>query len=360
MIINNNYYTSKPKSKEMKTVLKKTKDSAKSSPKKTKTNKSVISQTDKTTKDPSKTSKTRKTTKTTKAPSKKELNDDVIIPKATTKTSPKIKRGKSYKFSLNGINTIDINRKFGIQSKDNTLCEDNPDHTTKISDLNKNKKTSCELFSFLDETKAVHLCLKSNICLDKKNLHCFWCKHTFLSPALGCPINYQYPQAVKRYISEISKEKYTIKESISKDRIKTVKEKDINNEITIAGSGYYETDGIFCSFNCCEAFIQDNKRDPIYYSSSRLLRQMYMDILKGTRNDNSKDGNDQVKIKSISIMPAPHWRLLRSYGGCLTIEKYREAFNKSEYIYHGFYKSESSKNKNFAEITRLYEENIKF
>ena len=35
--------------------------------------------------------------------------------------------------------------------------------------------------------------------------------------------------------------------------------------------------------------------------------------------------------EAIRIKPAPDWRLLKEFGGCLTIEEYRKNFNK---LYH--------------------------
>ena len=43
-------------------------------------------------------------------------------------------------------------------------------------------------------------------------------------------------------------------------------------------NNYYETDGCFCSFNCCLAFINDNVHNAMYSSSKHLLMKMYYDI----------------------------------------------------------------------------------
>ena len=55
------------------------------------------------------------------------------------------------------------------------------------------------------------------------------------------------------------------------------------------------------------------------------------------------------------ITPAAHWRLLKEYGGYMTITEFRENFNKASYEYHGITKKEL-----FKPLAMLFEEKIKF
>lgn len=83
-------------------------------------------------------------------------------------------------------------------------------------------------------------------------------------------------------------------------------------------SGYYETDGVFCSPECCLAFINDEKSKAggsKYIDSERLLHSML--------------GLTQ------RILPANHYRLLEKYGGKLTIEQFRNNNKSVKYEYHG-------------------------
>lgn len=80
-------------------------------------------------------------------------------------------------------------------------------------------------------------------------------------------------------------------------------------------------DGAFCSFNCCMAFIQDEK-NPVYRDSTTLLLKLY---------------NSMNEEKIDEIEPAHHWRKLSSYGGDMTIEQFRENLNKIQYVNHGMY-----------------------
>lgn len=251
---------------------------------------------------------------------------------------------KKYIFTLKNIDIDVVDKKYGI-----TICsniaevEDNivPKNVTKISELKTNKPNT-DIISFLDETKQIHKCSVSIIDFNTKTeihllrYNCYWCRHPFNTQPIGCPIKYVPNIATKQYYSEISKDKYTIKESVTENKIF-----DTNNSlITLSEKSHYETDGIFCSFNCVMAFILDNRHDKIYDSSKTLLTKMY---------------NDIMEIKSVTISPAPHWRLLQEYGGNMTINDFRN-FYKADYECHGIHKEFPE----FQSIGILYEEKLKF
>ena len=64
---------------------------------------------------------------------------------------------------------------------------------------------------------------------------------------------------------------------------------------------------------------------------------------------------DITGIKNININEAPNWRMLEEYGGNLTINQFRENFNKVSYDYHGIIK-----NNMFRSLGMLFEEKINF
>lgn len=251
------------------------------------------------------------------------------------------KAGKSkYVLLLTDINIEKLNNKYEI-TNNNNLQIDNPTKTTKLTELSVEKGTP-DVVSFLDESKRSHVCNVSMIDFNAKmniNLlryHCFWCKNPFETKPIGCPINYISDQAIKKYHSHISKDTYTIKENIT-----SVKKNNLKDEsIIFENSPYYETDGVFCSFNCCKSYIMDNKHNRLYDNSIMLLTKMY---------------NEITKTKNAVISPAPHWRNLEQYGGNLNILHFRDSFNNIDYEYQG-----TSKNIVFKPIATLYEEKIKF
>lgn len=254
------------------------------------------------------------------------------------------KKGK-YTFTLQGINIAKINHTYGINVSDKEMIEDDKPsvNTTKLTELNTDKCTP-EVISFLDESKRLHTCQVSMIDFQSRmdvNLlryHCFWCRHPFDTRPIGCPIKYVSSQAEKKYHSHISRDTYTIKENVTTKRRMILDESD---QLSIKIGEYYETDGVFCSFNCCQSWVNDNKHNRIYDRSTMLLMKMYNTIM-GTR--------------MIVISPAPHWRVLETYGGHLNIIKFREGFNKVDYECHGNTKPVLK----FLPLGTLFEEKIKF
>lgn len=249
-------------------------------------------------------------------------------------------------FTLKNINTEEIEKKYGIIFESN-LVEKNdihPNNTTKISELT----SSINIISFLDESKKEHICVNSMIDfvshtnINNTRYNCFWDRNPIpidIVP-IGCPIKFIPSQLVKTYFSEISKDTYIIKENISSGKEKTFDElKD--DRIILYKNGFYSTDGAFCSFNCAMSYILTKRHNSIYNQSKMLLLKMYNDMY-----------NKQVQ----TIIPAPSFRLLNEYGGNLSINKFRDGFNKVEYIKHGFVLSELP----YKSVTHLYEEIIKF
>jgi hypothetical protein len=256
---------------------------------------------------------------------------------------------KRYIFSLVGVNIEKVDQKYGIAPMSSLAEEDTiPENTTKIVDLEIIRKTP-DVVSFLDESKRLRKCsismidFKTNRSIDGKTVYkCFWDKNSIpgnLQP-IGCPIKYVPSRVTKSYHSEISKETYTISEPITEKRRKDI-EKRKDKRLNTESKGYYETDGVFCSFNCCMAFIDapENRTNPFYQHSESLLLKMYNDL-----------NQDEGEIKEIMI--APHWRTLIDFGGHLTIEKFRESFNKILYQDHGVISCMS--------MGRLFEDKIKF
>lgn len=264
-------------------------------------------------------------------------------------------RVKKYTFTLTGVNISRINSTYGISSSSTETIEEDKKvymNTTKLSELNTIKGTP-EVISFLDESKRLHVCQVSMIDMNSRmnvNLlryHCFWCRHPFDTLPIACPIKYVPSQLEKTYTSNITKDSYTIKENITtnlREKLQKNEKKDKASQvenISIKYGEYYETFGIYCSFNCCKAWINDNKHIRLYDHSDILLMKMYNNIM-GT--------------KTVVINPAPNWILLEQYGGNLNIMKFREGFNKIDYEYHGYTKNIP----NFLPLGSLFEEKIKF
>lgn len=267
--------------------------------------------------------------------------------KNISKTIGKNMTEKKYIFILKGVKTEKVDQRFGISivSNINTIGQQIPQNTTKISELTTIRNTP-EIVSFIDEAKKSHKCTISMVDFNtnkefRQNIiyDCFWCRNTIPETvmAIGCPIKYTPTQIVNRYYSEISKDSYTIKEKITSKN----QQKINDSNISILKKDYYITDGIFCSFNCCMAYIEDNKHNSMYDLSEMLLLKMYHDI---------------YPTKVVSIDEAPHWRKLKKYGGDLTIEEFRNSFNNIEYKSHGYFDGKPR----FKSLGVLFEEKLKF
>lgn len=74
----------------------------------------------------------------------------------------------------------------------------------------------------------------------------------------------------------------------------------------------YKVKGCFCSFECCNAYMQDSYK---YKSKKHLLNYMFRDLVK--------DRKDK------KIGKAPPREMLRMFGGFLSIEEFRD--NNSKY-----------------------------
>ncbi len=198
-----------------------------------------------------------------------------------------------------------------------------PQMSTKISDVLTGAMDISH--PFLDEAKREKRIVPTMICRfsngqipNDTNIDCFWCKHSFENAPIGCPTRFVSSQLCKRYVSEITKDTYTIKENLTtaKKTSMVESEKPEGISITLIDKDYYETDGIFCSFNCALAWIEDMRHDPMYTQSKQLLFRMYTDTYGKYPTD---------------IIKSPHWRLLRRFGGTMDIEEFRKKFNSVDY-----------------------------
>lgn len=128
-----------------------------------------------------------------------------------------------------------------------------------------------------------------------KSKHCFWDKHEFVGKGVMCPIFYKPRQIVRK------KREYYINQNITRDY--EVENWDSTSKI-IPTEIFY--DDMFCSVECCLAWIEDHHNDPKYQNSKQILvNELYR--------------NNHTLVNS-----ANHWRLLKAFGGFLSIEVFRK------------------------------------
>lgn len=226
---------------------------------------------------------------------------------------------KKFTFTLKHVNIERIEQQYGINLTSNLYqSNDIPVKSTKVEDVLVNDKRPPEVISFLDESRRIRKCTISRIRFNSDTSYNCWWDHNPIPSTIqpiGCPVRYIAHDALKTYYSELSKDTYSIHEHVTDNRLNELKER-MDDRFTYETKGFYETTGVFCSFNCCMAYILENKHDPLYNYSENLILKMYFDLY------------DQTELE---ILPAPHWKQLSSYGGNLTIEDFRSSFNRIEY-----------------------------
>jgi hypothetical protein len=242
---------------------------------------------------------------------------------------------KKHYFVLRHIEPVEIDAQYSFYVNNNTLPVSEVQNAsdlecalrsvpsrTKITELTTKQKEP-NTFSFLDESKKEHQCVITMVSQDtqhelpgKTDTHCFWCHHPFPTQPLGCPIQYVPHRIVKDYYSEITKDNYTLRENITDDQLHKNRGHFERQGMNLLGRDYYVVDGMFCSFNCCLAFIRHHQNDPLYRHSESLLSHIYV----RTFGENAQP-----------ITPAPSWRILKEYGGPMSIADYRKNFYKVEY-----------------------------
>lgn len=191
-----------------------------------------------------------------------------------------MKRGQ-YFFSLPGIDFLKdiVQGESAIDATDTLDTKIDYEHVP-MADTNEQLRTT--MFDIIEQ-KILPLTTDKD---------CWWCRHPFPNSPIGCPLNY-----VAKGCPEF--EKFCEKKNI----ILTTKD-------------YFETEGIFCSFNCCKAFIVDNSRNHRYKESGTLLSLLHVKLMD--------------TIPDI-IIPADSWQILRKNLGWMDIDTYR---NKDQKIYY--------------------------
>lgn len=79
----------------------------------------------------------------------------------------------------------------------------------------------------------------------------------------------------------------------------------------------FEVEGVFCSFNCIASYLSEHT-DYRYKESTVLLAMLHRRIFG-------------VSKKMTDILPAPSWKLLKDYGGFMSIEEFRKCLQITEF-----------------------------
>jgi hypothetical protein len=159
---------------------------------------------------------------------------------------------------------------------------------------------------------------------DLRKIKCFHCKHFVPEDALPLSLPLKYHPITKvsvvRHPSLLNakKEKNAENENLILYREMYTKKQSekIKNKENVTEE-YFDCEGIFCSFDCMKAYCNEVSINYIKYrESSMLLFSMYKKFF----------GKIPHKLQ-----PAPSWKLLKEFGGNLTIEEFRKGFQTVNY-----------------------------
>jgi len=195
---------------------------------------------------------------------------------------------EKYTFTLDGFDFKEIIQNFLTPSNE-TTSEIILDYTTSAELIQNNYVRNCTMCEFSGNELNGILPLQTDKC-------CWWCRHKFTTFPIGPPLHY-YPHNDKNPMN-INVQKYFEQKNIIFE----------TNE-------FFETEGIFCSFECCKAYLIDNNNKTIYSRSLTLLTLLFQKIM-GYNPEN--------------IEPASSWKILKNYGGGMEIEEFRKSFGKND------------------------------
>lgn len=204
----------------------------------------------------------------------------------------------STKFTLH-IDPVKVDREHKVLERSQLYGAFNP-MVTKLEDLGIDSKQNTEQQSFLYGNKDMgYFYTQCKEYATNKELPattsipCFYCTEPFYTQPLGIPIS------------------FTPSFCVGNDGVQTVlhneteKQRAIKNGMTIYHRDYYEVDGNFCSFPCMLSYLKHNKGP--YTESLSLLKQMHYELFRS----------------SMVSRWAPDIRLLKKFGGHLTIQEWR-------------------------------------
>lgn len=138
------------------------------------------------------------------------------------------------------------------------------------------------------------------------SIPCWNCTRTFASRPLGIPIRYvkfnHSSHGRRLWEAYLQKNNY-ISSSSPPEEIK-----DIN--------GYFETEGVVCSWSCMKNFIQTHQHSSRYKDSTELMYFLHT----------------QLVGKPLECPCAPSWRTLKKWGGHISDEDFENDVATSTFI----------------------------
>lgn len=174
--------------------------------------------------------------------------------------------------------------------------------------------------------------------LDEQKIPCYYCRRNFNNAPIGLPICYYPSIYIIKNNSQNLKYSFNYKENTVKlnsnekerllnilERTSSVSDIVLNNQKKenkktdkhdgkdshqIVTKQFFETEGVFCSFNCIVSYLEENRQNPLYQNSYNLIYFMYK-IIFG-------------EFPQFTFIKSPSWKLRKEYGGPLSDDDYEK------------------------------------
>jgi hypothetical protein len=234
------------------------------------------------------------------------------------------KKRKKTRVKLNKIDPYQLDRDYNIKISSNITdeCKDHTNHTNIADVVSPKNKGTIKFFDHVNRDAHTWIfTMKNHETLEKFTRSGDECCFHDRNPiphnvkVLSCPVKYIPHMLIEENNNEFGANCTHSYELTPKQFDHHVMKKTtiinpgdttgIKTRYVVRGD-YYLTDGFFCSFNCMLSFINKNKHTPLYKESLSLMNTLYLRITGSLEK----------------ILPAPSWRLLKSYGGFMEIEDF--------------------------------------
>lgn len=244
------------------------------------------------------------------------------------------------------VDPVKVDREFKMIERSRDRMNSFNPMVTKLEDLGLTDHTRSHQSPYI-EIKDISLTIFTHLndYLEQKSIPyhtdvcCFHCTEAFQTPPMGIPIEF-----VPSYYTSTFKSEKDDSVIVMKNTIHSTKEfaKMMNiDDKMVFKRDYFEVDGNFCSFPCMIAYYKNNQGRIEYKNSKGLMERLHKRLYN----------------KPLVWRCAPDIRLLKKFGGHLSIDEFRSAEGSLYSIHVGLNRvrfSDTEERSTMVPVTKLY------